>query len=89
VAADRLYPAPESLELEEELPEEVDDIEAMIAQEVSDMKTAKRRGVHRFLAKQTNLECLIFISCNRPYDPLKLVELIASDLLEGKPPKSR
>jgi hypothetical protein len=87
-AADRLYPV--ALEdAADEAPPEDDDIEAQIAQEVSDMKTAKRKGKHRFSSKRTDCECILFISCAPPCDPLKLVELLVTDLLEGKPARSR
>ncbi|KAF8920752.1 hypothetical protein CPB85DRAFT_1406003 [Mucidula mucida] len=47
-------------------------IEEQISREVSAIKTPKRE--QRFSNCQTNTTCVIFMSCKRPVDPVKLVE---------------
>ncbi|KAF8338395.1 hypothetical protein F5887DRAFT_890142, partial [Amanita rubescens] len=56
-------------ELEEE--EEKLSLEEQIAREVSAMKRPKRES--RFVNCQTNTQCVVFISCKPPVDPVELV----------------
>lgn len=48
-----------------------DDIEKMIAREVTSIKRPRKE--QRFANCQTNTQCVVFISCKPPVDPVKLV----------------
>jgi len=77
----------EDEDVDEEMGE--DDIETLIQNEISELKKGRDKGGQRFQSRKTGTDCLLFISCAKPYDPVLLVEAAISDLLSSKRPKTR
>ncbi|KAK9893607.1 hypothetical protein P389DRAFT_198854 [Cystobasidium minutum MCA 4210] len=73
--------------------EDEDDIEAQIAKELEDLQPARDpdtgKKKMRFQGVRTDTECLIWISCAPPLDPVKLTYTICDDLQNGGPVRTR
>ena len=61
----------------------------MIAREVSEVKKTRAEGGQRFQSRKTHTDCLVFISCAAPLDPIRLVEGAVSDLIQTKTPTTQ
>ncbi|KAJ2783674.1 hypothetical protein H4R18_001584 [Coemansia javaensis] len=91
--AARLYPGLEEevaaaeAEPEPEPGAESGDIEAEIAREVAEMKSASKPALFRYLP--TTIECLIYIKCHRRIDPGRLVQFMFADLVETRQRRTR
>ncbi|KAJ2616409.1 hypothetical protein H4S08_000800 [Coemansia sp. RSA 1365] len=65
----------------------VGDIEADIARELAEMKSASTPKLFRYLP--TTIECLIYIKCHRRIDPEQLVRFIFADITKTRQRRTR
>lgn len=85
-----MYPSVPTASLDDEdSDEEEDDIEAMIAKEVSEVKKTRAQGGQRFQSRKTYTDCVVFISVAEPLDPIVIVEEAVKNLIATQRPTTQ